>query len=65
MDDLKSRILDTADTNNWTDNGGNIGTIHTFAGWLVVCQTRGNRAMLERLLSQMRDGVRHPYSTGH
>jgi hypothetical protein len=35
MDDLKSRIPDTADTNSWTDNGGNIGTIHTFAGWLV------------------------------
>lgn len=53
---LANIIEATVDKDTWKDNGGSLGTLHVFAGRLVVTQTAENHRKLAALLRTLRAG---------
>jgi hypothetical protein len=54
IDELKALIAFTIDMMSWKDNGGDVGSITDFGGFLIVEQTDANQRQIEALLMALR-----------
>jgi hypothetical protein len=53
---LTKMIEDFCDVDSWKDNGGSVGALREFNGWLVITQTPEAHAKIVQLLRFLRNG---------
>src|SRR2546430_2688032 len=55
MDDIIRLVTDTVDPDSWKDNGGSVGAIRPFEGFVIVTQTEENQKLVTNLMAQLRE----------
>jgi len=54
--DLTTMIMEAIDPDSWRDAGGEVGSIRSWAGRLIIFQTPENHQKIESLLANLRKG---------
>jgi hypothetical protein len=54
IDLLTKLILDTIDPDTWRDNGGTLGSIREFDGFLAITHTPTTHRHIQRILANLR-----------
>jgi hypothetical protein len=55
VDDLRMLIESNVDTDSWHDNGGSVGALKEWGGYLLVLQTPATHEKVANMLKAMRD----------
>jgi hypothetical protein len=55
--EISAFLTETAGQDSWTENGGKIGTIHYYAGRLIITQTPDNHERIRDLLNLLRQSM--------